>query len=162
MPSTIFLRMSKDSYFRMGYFYQMQGDLHAAAECYIRSIEKNPNAEAHTFLAWVLCQMGAIDDAIQECKKALALDPNFGNAWNDLGAYEMEKRNLDEAVRCFKKACKAKNYDNREFPHYNLGRVYMQKELLLSARKELEEALKINPSFDMAKMLYSNLNRYLH
>jgi tetratricopeptide (TPR) repeat protein len=31
------------------------------------------------------------DDAIAECKKAVELDPDLGNPYNDIGAYLIEK-----------------------------------------------------------------------
>lgn len=160
--SSIYIRMGKDSYFRMGYIYQVSGDLQAAADCYIRSIESGPNPEAHTFLGWVLSMMGQVDSAIEECKKALELDPNFGNAWNDLGAYFTEKREYDKAIPYLKRASKCKNYDSREFPHYNLARIYIQKEMLVLASKELQKALKFNPAFIPAKELFYKVSGQLH
>ena len=162
MSSSISSRMSRDNYFRMGYFYQMSGDLRAAAACYLRSIESGPNAEAHTFLGWVLSMMGEIDHAIEECKKALALDPDFGNAWNDIGAYLTEKRELDRAIPYLRKACKSKNYDSREYPHYNLARIYMQKGMLLRAGKELDAALKKNPNFGPARDLRQRVELHIN
>jgi tetratricopeptide (TPR) repeat protein len=162
MPSSIQSRLNTDSYFRMGYFYQIEGDLHAAAECYIQSIEHNPNPEAHTFLGWVLSMMGEIDHAIEECKKALKLDPEFGNAWNDIGAYLTEKRELNRAIPYLKKACKTKNYDSREYPHYNLARVYLQKEMIIRAIRELRLSVKINPRFMPAKRLLETLEKQIH
>lgn len=154
--------MSNDSYFRMGFFYQTVGDLRSAAECYIRSIENQPTPEAHTFLGWVLGMMGELDHAIAECKKALKLDPDFGNAWNDIGAYLTEKRELDKAIPYLRKACKSKNYDSMEFPHYNLARVYVQKGMLLTACAELSKALQINPKFSSARMLLEKLESQIH
>ena len=160
--STIHTRMSKDGYFRMGYLHQVSGDLRSAAECYLRSIEHSPNAEAHTFLGWVLCLMGEVDHAIEECRKALRLDPDFGNAWNDIGAYLTEKRELDRAIPYLKKACKSKNYDSPEYPHYNLARIYIQKGMLLTARKELGRAMKMNPGFSPAKQLWDRIEHQIH
>jgi Tfp pilus assembly protein PilF len=160
--STIQSRLTKDSFFRMGYFYQQSGDLHSAADCYLRSIENGPNAEAHTFLGWVLSLMGEVDQAIEECRKALRLDPEFGNAWNDIGAYLTEKREFDKAIPYLKKACKAKNYDSPEYPHYNLGRLYIQKGMLLTARAELSTALKRNPGFFAAHDLLTRVDHQIH
>lgn len=162
MPSTIQTRLNQDRYFRMGYYHQIEGDLHAAAECYIQSIEASPNPEAHAFLGWVLGLMGEVDHAIEECKKALKLDPEFGNAWNDIGAYLTEKRELDKAIPYLKKACKAKNYDNPEYPHYNLARIYLQKEMLISAQKALCKSVRINPKFGPARRLLEQIDRKIH
>lgn len=160
--SSIQSRLNNDSYFRMGYFHQIEGDLQSAAECYIQSIERSPNAEAHAFLGWVLSLMGELDHAIEECKKAIRLDPEFGNAWNDIGAYLTEKRELDQAIPYLKKACKAKNYDNPEYPHYNLARIYLQKEMLLKALHELRAATRINAKFKPAWRMMHQLENQLH
>lgn len=162
MPSSIYTRMSKDNYFRMGYHYQVSGDLHAAADCYIRSIENAPNAEAHTFLGWVLAMMGEFDRAIEECQKALKLDPDFGNAWNDIGAYLTERGDFDKALPYLKRAAKSKNYDSPEYAFYNLGRVYIHKEMLVMARKHLQKAVTLNKGFQSAHRLLSNLDNQIH
>jgi Tfp pilus assembly protein PilF len=162
MSKGIFARFSTDTFFRLGYLYQTAGNLPAAAECYVKSIEKGPTPEAHTFLGWVLGMMGEVDHAIEECKKALKLDPEFGNAWNDIGAYLTEKRELDKAIPYLRKACKSKNYDTREFPHYNLARIYVQKDMLLKASQELKHALKANPGFMPARNMLSSLENQIH
>jgi len=70
----------------------MQRDLELAAQFYKRSIELHPTADAHTFLGWTYHQQGKVDEAIEECKKAIAVDPTFGNPYNDIGAYLIERR----------------------------------------------------------------------
>ena len=61
--------------FQEAYQCQMDGELEAAIELYQRSIEAYPTAEAHTFLGWTYSFQGKLDDAIAECKKAIARDP---------------------------------------------------------------------------------------
>ena len=73
--------------FSKAYDLQMAGDLEEAIEEYKRSIEIFPTAEAHTFLGWTYSFQGRYEDAIAECKEAIKVDPDFGNPYNDIGAY---------------------------------------------------------------------------
>ncbi|NIO09761.1 MAG: tetratricopeptide repeat protein, partial [Deltaproteobacteria bacterium] len=45
-----------------------------------------PTAEAYTFLGWTYSFMGQLNEAIEECQRAITLDPDFGNPYNDIGA----------------------------------------------------------------------------
>jgi len=128
-----------------GYQAHIDGDLERAIEQYSRSIELTPTAEAYTFRGWAYYRMGRIDDAIAECRKAIAVDPNFGNPYNDIGAYLMDKGQLDEAIAWFEKAKQAPRYEPRHFPFMNLGRVYAAKGMFLRAIEEFEGALRIEP-----------------
>ena len=47
--------------------------------------------------------------------------PTFGNPYNDIGAYLIEKGDLDEAIPWFQKAMQARRYESPAFPHLNLG-----------------------------------------
>src|SRR2546430_1614674 len=81
--------------FQAAYILQSAGELERAADAYERSIRLAPSGEAHTFHAWTFSFMGRYDDAIEECKKAIAVDPSFGNPYNDNGADLIE---LDRLV----------------------------------------------------------------
>lgn len=85
------------------YEQQMQGDLELAVQLYKRSIEMHPTAEAYTFLGWTYHFQGKIDEAIAECKKAIALDPSFGNPYNDIGAYLIEQGSRTTRSRGWRK-----------------------------------------------------------
>src|SRR6058998_808616 len=89
MPNSRF-EMAREL-FQNAYQLQMQGDFELAAQFYKRSIELHPTAEAHTFLGWTYHFQGKLDEAIAECKKAIAVDPTFGNPYNDIGAYRIER-----------------------------------------------------------------------
>jgi len=69
------------------YQAQMEGDYDRAVELYQRSLDLHPTAEAHTFLGWTFHFQGKIEEAIAECKRAIEVDPEFGNPYNDIGAY---------------------------------------------------------------------------
>ncbi len=160
--SSVSQRMTLDDYFRMGYVSHVNGDLHSAAEWYACSIDMSPSAESHTYLAKVLCQLGELDAAIAECRTALKIDPEFGNAWNDLGAYMLEKRRFKDAAKFLDRACRSRNYDNREVPHFHLARCYLQKGMLMRATQELRTALDINPESHSAKNLLTLVESQIH
>lgn len=124
---------------------QMEGNLDQAIEIYTRSIEIFPTAEAYTFRGWAYSFKNRVDEAIQECLKAIEVDPTFGNPYNDIGSYYIHKGKLDDAIEWLERAKKATRYEPRHFPYMNLGRIYSAKGMILKAIQEFEEALKIQP-----------------
>lgn len=138
-------------YFRQGYEAQMNGNLDEAIDSYKRSLEVYPTAEAHTFLGWVYSFQGRYGDAIRECEIAIAVDEEFGNPYNDIGAYLIRLGRLDDAIPWFKKAIAAKRYQPRHYPHFNLSRVYVKQGKILEAIQELRTALRLNPEYEAAR-----------
>ena len=106
---------------------QYQGRLAQAVETYQRSIATYPTAEAHNFLGWNYSWMGENDLAISEAKKAIALDPDYGNPYNDIGVVLIGMGQLDAAIPWLNKAIAAKRYEPRHFPHLNLGKIWVRK-----------------------------------
>jgi Tfp pilus assembly protein PilF len=137
--------------FQQAYVLQMQGELDMAVELYRKSIELYPTAEAYTFLGWTYSFQGKIDDAIEQCKNAILIDPTFGNPYNDIGAYLIGQGKLDEAVPWLEKAIASKRYEAYHYPWYNLGRVYVAKEMFTRARECFEQALRIEPRYRLAE-----------
>ena len=148
--------------FQQAYERQMKGELEEAVALYKKSIDAHPTAEAYTFLGWTYSFMGRIEDAIEECHKAIAQDPDFGNPYNDIGAYLIEKGELDEAIVWFQKALHARRYESPAFPHLNLGRVYERKGQWTEAIDSYKKSLALNPNYALAKKalgrLISSLN----
>jgi len=138
-------------YFQEGYEKQSQGQIEEAVQLYQKSIEIYPTAEAHTFLGWAYSFQGHYDEAIAECRKAIELDPDFGNPYNDIGAYLIEKGKSDKAIPWFEKAIQAKRYESHCFPHYNLGRVWESKGEWEKCLHCYQNALRENPQYTLAK-----------
>ena len=149
-------------YFRRAYAHQMNGELDEAEELYKRSIAVLPTAEAHTFLGWTYSFMGRYDEAIAECRQAIEIDPDFGNPYNDIGAYLIELGALDDAIPWLEKATRAPRYDNYSFPHYNLGRVYESKHQWQKARKCYQTSLQYNSQYTLATSSLRRLEAMLN
>jgi len=141
---------------REAYRQQMAGDLERAIATYQKSIATCPTAEAHTFLGWTYSFQGRLDEATAECKRAIELDPDFGNPYNDIGVYLMQQDKLDEAIPWLERAKHASRYEPRQFPYMNLGRLYLKQRRWWEALRELEAAVRIVPEdAELAKTLHS-------
>ncbi|HWN98020.1 MAG TPA: tetratricopeptide repeat protein [Blastocatellia bacterium] len=137
-------------YFQQAYETQMRGELDEAADLYKQSIECYPTAEAHTFLGWTYSFMGLRDEAIEECHSAIEVDPDFGNPYNDIGAYLIEAGNLHGAIPWLERAMTAPRYEAYFYPHFNLGRVYEAMGRWFEALSEYQAAVRLNPNYALA------------
>jgi tetratricopeptide (TPR) repeat protein len=144
------------------YECHMHGHLDDAIFLYQQSISIYPTAEAYTFLGWTYSFLGRLDDAIDECKKAIEIDPDFGNPYNDIGAYLIDKKMYNEAIPWLEKATQAKRYKCHHYPYYNLGRVYMAKGMWLRALQEFHKSLEIAPDYCLASHAVETLQRQLN
>ncbi|HKQ07609.1 MAG TPA: tetratricopeptide repeat protein [Blastocatellia bacterium] len=148
--------------FQAAYEAQMRGELDEAAELYRQSLAARPTAEAHTFLGWTYSFMGLTDEAIAECHRAIEVDPDFGNPYNDIGAYLIERGDLRGALPWLRRALTAPRYEASFYPHFNLGRVYEAERRYYDALDHYQAALQLNPQYVLAaralRRLQSKLN----
>lgn len=146
---------------RRAFQLQMQGELEAAVEMYKQSIALYPTAEAHTFLGWTYRFQGRLEEAIEECRRAIEVDPAFGNPYNDIGAYLIELGRPEEAIPWLEKATRAERYESYHFPWHNLGRVYVKQELYNLARDCFQNALDIEPGYEPAREALERVRRLI-
>jgi len=110
-----------------GYEAQMHSDLGNAMRLYQESIQVHPTAEAYTFLGWTYSFLQRYEEAIQECRNAIATDPDFGNPYNDIGSYLIKLGKLDEAIpslagtRKCRQALRTTPFSTHELRPYLLG-----------------------------------------
>ena len=148
--------------FQEAFEAQMEGDYDRAVERYLGSLALHPTAEAHTFLGWTYHFQGKINEAIAECKRAIEVDPDFGNPYNDIGAYLIDLERYDEAIPWLERAATAKRYEPRHFPYFNLGRVYLAKGSINRARELFLKALEIEPRYTLARQAIEKLRRMVN
>jgi Tfp pilus assembly protein PilF len=147
---------------QQAYQVQMRGDYEQAVELYTKSLEVFPTAEAHTFLGWTYHFQGKVNEAIAECKRAIEVDPEFGNPYNDIGSYLIELGRFDEAIPWLERAITAPRYDPRHYPYFNLGRAYYSKGMITKAREYFQEALRIEPQYTLARQAIENIRRMVN
>ena len=143
---------------QQGNVLHLQGRFEAAAGKFRESIEVLPTAEGHTFLGWSLSMLGQTEEAIAECEKAITLDPDYGNPYNDIGVYLIELGRPDEAPPWFEKAMAAERYCCYQFPHFNLGRVLVMQGKFVVARRSFEQSLRHDPDYLPARMALEYLD----
>jgi len=138
----------------------------AAIAILTRSIETYPTAEAYTFRGWAYSHLDRIDEAIAECKRAIEVDPSFGNPYNDIGAYLIQQEKYDEAIPWLERATEAERYEARQFPWANLGRIYAARGERARAiecfRKSLEEQPGYYVAAQMLERLVARSNGFAH
>jgi tetratricopeptide (TPR) repeat protein len=136
--------------FERAYRRQMRGEWADAIHLYKRSLTLHPTAMAFTFLGWTYSMLDRYDEAIAYCHKAIELDETLGNPYNDIGAYLIEQGKHESAIPWLEKAIAAPNYENPEFAHTNLGRVYGRLGKFREAIDCFDRALAINPYYRSA------------
>ena len=139
MPETGRLDRAR-SLFQEAYKEQMEGRYEQAVDLYKASIEHHATAEAHTFLGWTYSFQDRYPDAIAECEKAIAVDPEFGNPYNDIGSYLIQSGTCEEAIPWLVRAKEAPRYEPRHVPYLNLARAYMALGRTEDAVRELQQA----------------------
>ena len=143
--------------FQQAYTSQINGNLEEAVRLYKQSLESHPTAEAYTFLGWTYSYMGRFDEAIFECRRAIHTDPDFGNPYNDIGAYLIEKGDFEGAIPWFEQALTARRYASPAFPHLNLGRVYERQGHWEKAMESYKRAITLSPNYTLAKRCLGRL-----
>ncbi|MBR5305111.1 MAG: tetratricopeptide repeat protein [Candidatus Gastranaerophilales bacterium] len=91
-------------------------DLTTAINCYIESIKENPDqSSAYYRLATLLHKNGQIgvENAIEQCHRAIELNPTDANAHMYLGYFLSLNQQFDEAKKEFKEAIKLKPSTSR-------------------------------------------------
>jgi Tfp pilus assembly protein PilF len=162
MPDDTLLKDRAHELFEQAYERQMRGELEAAIELYQQSLDLHPTAEAHTFLGWTYSFQGRLEEAIAECHRAIAVDPDFGNPYNDIGAYLIEKGELEEAIGWLERATRAPRYESRCFPFFNLGRIYEHRKQFRKALENYKSALREQPSYPAARLATRRLQAMMN
>ena len=139
-----------------------EGEVQEAVELFEQSIAVKPTAEGHTFRGWAISYLGRLDEAIEECHRAIRLDPAFGNPYNDIGVYLMQKGQLEEAIPWLEKAKAAPRYEPRHYPYANLGSIFERRGRWVEALREYKEALRLYPGYDVARKAVARLRAQMN
>jgi tetratricopeptide (TPR) repeat protein len=124
---------------------QMDGEFADAILLFRRSISLHPTVDAFTFLGLTYAMMNRYQEAIDSCKMAIEVDAEFGQPYNDIGAYLIRLHQWEQAVPWLEKAINAPNYQERQNPLMHLGRIYEHQGRYRTALNYYDKALEIDP-----------------
>lgn len=107
----------------------------------------------HNVLGVLYLNLKRNPEALDELRRAVDLNPNFGDALHNLGVAYAEMGKWDEAVRIYKKALALPAYGNLEGTHHNLGWAYYNLGRLQEAEESFRLVLKLAPNTASAHYL---------
>ncbi|HRD01147.1 MAG TPA: tetratricopeptide repeat protein [Candidatus Saccharicenans sp.] len=140
--------------YNLGLFYLNNNNVDEAIKCFNRSLSLNAN----NYLAWNALGLAQsmktnFEASLQAFIKALAINPQFTEARNNLGTIYFELKQYDKAETEYRQALLDPAYTSRELPYYNLARLYFVQDRLEEAYDHVQKALQIKFRFGMAHNL---------
>lgn len=101
-----------------------------------RLLDAHPNALWYTHLGWLLHVLCRLRESAEACQAAIALDPEFGTAYNNLGAVYLSQGKAEAAEACFLSAL-----DKRHWEEYTLGQPWVNLATLRARQGRKSEAV---------------------
>ncbi len=136
------------AHWNLGKVYHKHGDIDAAITCFQKTSELNPQlvgADFHFNLGNRLFTEGKRDEAIDSYSKAIAIKPDWAEAYANIGSARSQQGNLDAAITYYQKAVELK--PELEVLHSNLANSFLQQGKYESAITSYQSALKIKPDW---------------
>src|SRR5438093_10979420 len=122
-----------------------------AAEAAVkRALAVDPNhVEARTLLSWIYSEIhGDFDSAIEEYTKVLELRPDLAETYNNLSIAQKRKGELDKTAMNFNQTLQRQPDYNATLSNRNW--TFTEENKWAEARRDFEQALKVNPGDDGA------------
>ena len=139
------------AHYQLGVSYLNDNNIQPAFVEFQKALELNPD-DKETLNAIGVIYLLKLEDyarAIEFLQKALRVDKNYSEAWNNLGvAYERMGR-YNEAIEAYKTALQNTFYRNPEKAFNNLGRVYYRIKRYDDAIDAYREAIKRVSDFSL-------------
>jgi tetratricopeptide (TPR) repeat protein len=125
--------------------FRHSGDYKDTGTLWEATLRSYPNClPAHNNLSRWLMDQGQWDEALDHCRKALAILPSDPTAHDDLSRIFLHQGNVDEAIAEGLRSIQVQ--PSSEVNRQTLARAYLQKGDFAAAAASLREAIKIEPS----------------
>ena len=92
-----------------------------------------------------LQELGKFDEAIKACQKAISLNPNYAEAYNNMGLVLKDQGKFDEAIKVLKKALLLK--PNFVEVYNNMGLAFKYQDKLDEAIENYKKSIALDPDF---------------
>ncbi len=102
---------------------------------------------AHRGLAFNLFATGNLDGAIEECKRAIEIDPEYGFAYEDIAGFLAMRGDTEEAKIWLDIALEKKHFNRKETVYYAKGKILEREGDWMGAYREYTTGININKEF---------------
>ena len=93
-----------------------QGRYEEAADLIGRAIRIKPSRSMYYNLGNALRELNKLDEAVENFRHALALDPNYAEAYTNLGGVLLVQHKLEEAIKSYRRALELKPRYTETYP----------------------------------------------
>lgn len=140
--------------YKIGVGYYSEGKVQMAFVEFQHAIEFNPqNKEALNGIGIIyLLDFDETLKAIDFFQRAVKVDPDYSDAYNNLGYAHAKIGKFEAAIPFYKKAVSSMLYATPEMAFVNMGRAYYRLGRYDEAATAYKEALKRAPNFDLPYM----------
>ena len=129
-----------------------------SAEYYFsKSLEFSDNIEAFFYLGMISNIKSKTDLALYYFYKALEVDPDYGNASNEIGVILLRSGREKDSLYWFRKSLKSRINDAIHIPLFNLAMIYKQWNRPERSLQYLYRALEEKPDFEEAIKMRNSL-----
>ena len=140
---------------QLGMAHAAEGNLRKGFAQLLEAVKLEPdNAELNHQTAVVLRNLGEYQLSLKYFERALALQPKYPEARNNLGTLYLVMGKWDKAIACFKEAVSDIIYNSPQFAYNNMGYAYFKKGEYDKAIENYKRALRSSPSYTLC---YTNL-----
>ena len=147
--------------FFQGYYLEKTRSVYQAIDLYIETIEKAPGfLLLYLHLGNAYKQIGRPDDAINEYKMAIWLDPTHVTAHKLLCSIYEEQGNYESAIEIYGKLIEMN--PNDAIYHSNLANIYYLKGDIKSAVSYYQTAISLNPNKNWTSIIAQTLGYIFH
>ncbi|MBZ0158223.1 MAG: tetratricopeptide repeat protein [Alphaproteobacteria bacterium] len=152
-------------FYKMGVSYLNEGNIQMAYVQLQKALQVDPDSlEVLNSLGLVYLQLEDFDSAERLFLKAVSRDRLFSDAYNNLGATYMRKRQWSKAVESLRGALANPLYQTPEKAFYNLGTSFYRLGQYAQAADALKDSIKRSSSSPLAyyrlALVYNRMGRY--
>lgn len=112
-------------------------------------IEAMNHAPSHVKMGLLLIRNNLMQDAVEQFNKAIKINPQEINAYNNLGLAYIKMKDFPGAVKVLENALKIE--DGYADLHHNLGMAYYFERQHYKGLDHIQKALRINPDYSVAR-----------
>jgi lipoprotein NlpI len=110
-------------------------------------LEQEPHTSPHVYRYRGMAyeRAGALENALHDYDRAIALDPSYADAYTDRGLLHVKSGRRDEAIADFRRSIALRPSSKR--PYFHLGVVYTETALFDQAIEQFSDSIALDPAF---------------